>query len=302
MIQGFIPAAFTPFLQDYSLNVDTVPQLAELYKRQNCKSVFINGTTGEFASMTLRERKLIAEAWIIKTTGLSIWVHVGHTSQREAIELAHHAYQIGAKAISAIAPFYFTPTSIDALVEFLQPIAHAAKELPFYYYHIPSLSHVPLNTAYFVKEAIAKIPSFAGLKFSSSDLYSLQKAKIAAGDHPIEILFGVDEMLLGALPLGIDGAIGSTYNFATALYQRLLCTYEENDTSQSQAFQALSARLVSEFHNYGGISTGKAIMEMLGVSCGPPRPPLSSLSSDNRVKLYQVLSDLDIFPHPLQSP
>lgn len=302
MYQGFIPAAFTPFHQDYSLHLDAVPQLAELYKRQNCKGVFINGTTGEFASLTQNERKLIAETWIDNSSDLSIWVHVGHTSQHEAIDLARHAVQIGARAISALPPFYFAPTSISTLIEFLRPIANAAKELPFYYYHIPSLTRVPLNMEHFIKEAIVNIPSFAGVKFSSPDLYALQKARIAASDTPIDILFGVDEMLLGALPLGIDGAIGSTYNFATPLYERLLSKYNEHEMIQSQAFQALSARLVSEFHTYGGITTGKAIMDMLGVSCGPPRPPLPSLSLRDRTKLYQALSDLDIFPSPLQAP
>ena len=252
--------------------------------------------------MTTNERCAAAEAWIEAKEDLAIWVHVGHTSQLDAIHLARHAQEIGAKAISALAPFYFTPSSVDELIEFLIPISKAASELPFYYYHIPSMTHVPLNVEVFIREAITRIPSFVGLKFSSQDLYALQMAQMAVHESGIEILYGVDEMLLGALPLNINGAIGSTYNFASPLYQRLLSNFQAGDMEASRILQSRSAALVREFHSYGGIATGKAIMEMLGRSCGPPRPPLSPLTQDNKKNLYRNISELDIFPFPLQSP
>ena len=108
MNESFIPAAFTPFHPDHSLNVQAVPHLAKLYKKQKCTTVFINGTTGEFPSLTLSERKLIAETWISTSPDASIWVHVGHTSQQEAIELAKHAQDIGAKAISVPRVTFFS--------------------------------------------------------------------------------------------------------------------------------------------------------------------------------------------------
>jgi len=305
MKHGLIPAAYTPFHQDYSLNTDVIARLAQLFRDQGCKTVFINGTTGEFASMSLNERIVVAESWIKHKDALSVWIHVGHTSQYEAIQLARHAREIGAEAVSALAPYYFTPPSASNLVDFLQPIAKAAAPLPFYYYHIPSMTHAPIDMGQFIPEAVERIPTFSGLKFSSPDLYSLQRAqKVVSMDSgsSIEILFGVDEMLLGALPFGIDGAIGSTYNFSSPLYSRLLAEYAQNKIDAAQELQAQSVKVVQEFHAYGGISTGKAIMEMLGVSCGPPRPPLPSLSQAERKSVFDNIAPLEIFPVPLQHP
>lgn len=304
MKRGFIPAAFSPFHRDYSLNIDAIPTLAELYRVQGCSTVFINGTTGEFASLTLKERMLLAETWIRKSTGMSVWVHVGTPCQSNAIQMAQHAQEIGAEAISALAPYYFTPSTETQLIDFLEPIARAAHDLPFYYYHIPSMTHVMPDIASFIHLAIERIPNFTGLKFSSPDLYSLQKAKMAADQKgkSLECLFGVDEMLLGALPFGIHGAIGSTYNFATPLYQAVVTHFQDHQLDQAQVLQSKSAAIVNEFHAYGGIATGKAIMEMLGVSCGPPRPPLSSLVPEERQNLYKEISDMDIFPYALLSP
>ncbi|MBX2818346.1 MAG: dihydrodipicolinate synthase family protein [Rhodothermaceae bacterium] len=305
MKHGLIPAAYTPFHPDYSLNTDVIAQLVQLYIAQGCKTVFINGTTGEFASMSLNERIVVAESWIKHKDTLSVWIHVGHTSQHEAIQLARHAHAIGAEAVSALAPYYFTPSSALGLVDFLLPIAKAAAPLPFYYYHIPSMTHSSIDMGEFIPIAVEQIPTFAGLKFSSPDLYTLQRARQAAqleSGSSIEILFGVDEMLLGALPFAIDGAIGSTYNFSSPLYNRLLMEYEHNKIDEAQKLQAQSAEIVREFHAYGGVSTGKAIMKMLGVSCGPPRPPLPTLSLAERNSVYEKIAPLEIFPAPLQPP
>ena len=278
--------------------------MARLYKDQGCASIFINGTTGEFASLTLNERILLTESWVENSKDLGIWVHVGHPSQHEAIQLARHAKSIGATAVSALAPFYFVPSNEEQLINFLIPIAHAVHPLPFYYYHIPSMTHMTLDLETFVKGAVAEIPNFSGLKFSSPDLHALQTAHLAAkqASRSIDILFGIDEMLLGALPFGIAGAIGSTYNFAAPLYHRLLNHFQEGDIERAQTLQLISSQIVQEFHTYGGISTGKAIMEMLGIPCGPPRPPLTALSSHQCKSLHRKISALDAFPHALQSP
>ena len=37
----------------------------------------------------------------------------------------------------------------------------------------------------------------------------------------LQILMGRDEMLLGALATGVKGAVGSTYNYAAPVYQRI---------------------------------------------------------------------------------
>ena len=53
-------------------------------------------------------------------------------------------------------------------------------------------------------------PYVAGVKFTSSDFFQLERMKRA---HPdLTIWNGYDEMLLSGLSAGADGGIGSTYN------------------------------------------------------------------------------------------
>ncbi|GFR61807.1 N-acetylneuraminate lyase, partial [Elysia marginata] len=41
-----------------------------------------------------------------------------------------------------LAPLYFTPVTVDDLVEYCARVAREASRLPFYYYHIPDKTGV----------------------------------------------------------------------------------------------------------------------------------------------------------------
>ena len=55
-LSGLIPACHTPFFPDGGLNLNMVEQQAELLIESGLRGVFVGGTTGEFASLTLDER------------------------------------------------------------------------------------------------------------------------------------------------------------------------------------------------------------------------------------------------------
>ena len=52
---------------------------------------------------------------------------------------------------------------------------------------------------------------FIGIKHTSADLFTLQQFKEKIDG--VTVFNGFDEMCLGGLAMGADGAIGSTYNF-----------------------------------------------------------------------------------------
>ena len=139
------------------------------------RGVFVAGTTGEFASLTVDERKALCERWVhVAGDRMRVAVHVGHNCLADAIELAAHARQAGVAAVAVAPPSYFKPATILDLVDFCVPIAAEVEPLPFYYYHIPSMTGVRLPMAEFLHEARFRIPNLRGLKFSHDDLVDLQ--------------------------------------------------------------------------------------------------------------------------------
>ncbi len=186
------------------------------------KTVFIGGTTGESSSLSLSERLALAERWLaaVKGTAMRVVVHVGSNCLDDARTLAAQSEKLGAAAIAALAPSYFKPRSLDVLIACCADIAAAAPVTPFYFYDIPVLTGVSFSMLEFLNQAKDRIPTLAGLKFTNPDLMAFQLC-LHADEGRWDLPFGVDEHLLGALAMGAQGAVGSTYNFAAPIFNRL---------------------------------------------------------------------------------
>jgi len=301
-LSGLIPASHTPFHTDGRLNLEAVDQQAALMRESGLKGVFIAGTTGEYASLSVAERKDLAAKWVEAAKGsIKVAVHVGHNCQNEARELAAHAKEVGAAAVAVVAPNYFRPARVEELVDFCAPIAAEAAPLPFYFYDIPSMSGVRVAASEFLARARERIPNLQGLKFSNNDLVELQEC-VRFDGGAFDVLFGWDECLLAGLCLGVRGAVGSTYNFAAPVAHRIAKAFESGDIETARAEQVKLVRLVRALEKYGFLPASKVVMTMLGVDCGPARSPLRNLSPAEKLELWEALSKLDVFPRPLRRP
>src|SRR5688500_17737818 len=151
-IEGLIAATFCAFNSDGSLNLSLIPSIVEKMIEDGLTGVFICGTNGEGPNLTIEERMAVAEAYVkAANKKILVLVHVGHSSIAECRKLAAHAAKIGADAISSVAAFYFKPGSVQNLVECMSEIASAAPQLPFYYYHIPTLTGVGMDMVEFLR-------------------------------------------------------------------------------------------------------------------------------------------------------
>src|SRR5262249_7046872 len=162
----------TPFGPDGRLNLPTIEKQAEHLIRSGVAAVFIAGTTGENASLTVEERLQLAGRWaeVVRGSSLRLVVHVGGNCLADARTLAAHAQAVNTAAIAALSPSYFKPRSVDALVACCAEVASAAPGVPFYYYDIPTMTGVSLSMPDFLAAGAERIPTLAGLKFTNSDL------------------------------------------------------------------------------------------------------------------------------------
>ncbi len=294
-LKGLVAAPFTAFTLGGELAIDVIPRQARTLAGNGVIGAFICGTTGEGSSLTSEERRRVAEAWVAaRPAGLNVIVHVGHLSGREAGALARHAQDCGADAIAAVAPSFFKPTGVAELVAWCAQVAAAAPKLPFYYYHIPSMTNVTIPAAAFLTEARTKIPTLAGIKFTYEDLNDFKAAHAIGGsDH--EVLFGRDEILLTGLGLGATGAVGSTYNYAAPLYHRIIRAHAAGDLATAEREQAKARAFIDVMNRFGGQPAGKAIMKLIGIDCGPVRLPMRTLTPAEEVALRAALEAQGFF-------
>lgn len=282
LLKGLIAAPYTPMNGDGSLNLPKIKEYADRIAGFGCvNGVFICGSTGEYASTTVAERKAAAEKWIMEAGGrFKVVVHVGSNCGKDSAELAAHAKAIGADAVASIAPNYFRPGSVKDLVMYFKPIAGAAGDLPFYYYNFPGMSGVSLPVDEFLMEGRKEIPTLAGVKFTHNDFYMMQKA-VNVCDGEFNVLNGYDEMLIAGLACGAQGAVGSTYNYVPRIYQNVIDAMEAGDLATARKWQYKAVKIIDVLIAHGGgVRGGKAFMTLVGVDCGQCRYPVAPVSCE----------------------
>ena len=290
LLTGLVAATFTPMNGDGAIDLQRIPAVCDFVLGQGVDGLFVCGSTGESPSLTLDERMLVAQTYVeAAAKRVPVVVHVGHNSLSDARTLAAHAQQLGADAIAVVPPSYFPLTSVDVLVECLQQIAKGAPEVPLFYYHIPPITGVDLSMVELLERAEA-LPTLAGIKFSAPQFEELA-ACVEYGSRRYNILFGCDELLLSGLMAGVDGAVGSTYNFMAPHYRRVIDAFEAGRVDDATQHQAVATGIVEEILRHGGHDAIKAAMGILGIDCGPPRLPWQSLTDEARLALEQGLAD-----------
>ncbi len=116
----------------------------------------------------------------------------GATSAKQSKDLAGHAQKAGAYAVGTMGPVFLKPTRVEELVGFCAEVASGAPDLPFYYYHIPSVSGIELSMIEFIRKAALHIPNFSGIKFTHNNFMEMQQC-LHLDNGKWDILHGFDE-------------------------------------------------------------------------------------------------------------
>lgn len=288
-LEGLIAAPFTPMHEDGSLHAEVIPALAEALAADGVVGAFVCGTTGEGLSLTTDERMSVAEAWVRSApVGMRVIVHVGHASVREARKLAEHAAGIGADAVAAMPSSPLGSRAVEDVAEYVRAIAGAVPELPMFYYHIPSVSGVPISVADLLTLLGTSVPNLAGAKFTHENLYDFGRC-LRLAEGRFDMLFGRDEMLLAGLTQGARAAVGSTYNFAAPLFRRMLQAFFTGDIEAARRLQAEAQDLIAILLAFPLLAAQKHLMGLIGPELGPVRTPMQPLRDADRARLDEAV-------------
>ena len=300
---GLVAAPFTPMKENGDVDLSKVEKYAQHLSRSKVKGVFVNGTTGEgILSVSVEERKAILEEWVKQGQDLvpTIMAQVGGCSFGDAKDLASHAEALHVAAIGCLPSLFPRPNNIEDLVLWCKKIAESAPNTPFFYYHIPSFTGVNLSMTEFLLEAQDKIPTLAGVKYSSADfgeLASILSLKRSNGNS-FKIFHGNDETLASAVALGVDSAVGSTYNFMPHVFQKLLELQEQGKKEDARNLQEQITNMFKTIFSFGfAIGALKPVMKIItGLDLGPPRFPykILSIAEEKRLRSMLMNNGLDL--------
>lgn len=294
-----LPAVFTPMYDDGSVNYTRIEALYQRCIQSGFKGIFLNGTTGECMSLSIVERQKLVEAWMDcrkknNYPDFKIFVHVGSVNLYETAQMAEHAQAQGANGIAMVPTFYFRPKTLEDLIEQCKFVAGAAPEVPFYYYNIPSLTGVNFPLISFVEAAAKQIPTFSGLKNSFHDLVDYQQCIHFAKDD-YAMYWGTDEVFMMVYAAGNRHYVGSTYNFMSGIYFKMLDAYHSCNFEKLTTLQEEGNAIYKILNDYNSLIAGKEVMRHIGIDCGPVRKPLKNLKAEDSTSLLARLQNTSFF-------
>ncbi len=293
-LKGMFPAFYAAYEEDGSVSPERALKQAEYLKVCGMKGLYLNGSSGEGFLLTTEERKVLQEA-VIKAfrDEMTMIVHVGAASTREAIELAQHAEAVGAHAISAVPSVYYRPSE-QAIYEHWTAIINETS-LPFIIYNIPAFTGYDLSMELFGR--MIELPRVVGIKNSSMNSYQIQRFKRAGGGNFI-VYNGPDEQYLSGRIAGADGGIGGTYGAMARLFVQMEVLYTQGRLEQAQRIQVFINECIEKCLETRNLYAAmKEIMRLDGVDIGSVRMPFLALSDEDKEemkKLYNIIKAFNV--------
>ena len=275
-LQGIYTALLTPFDSNDKINEKALVQLIRHNINLGVQGFYVGGSTAEAFLLTTEERKQIMDICKAAAPDKKLIAHIGSISEKEALELALHAKELGYDAISSVAPFYYK-FSFEEIKNYYFRLAERSG-MPVVVYHFPAFSGVSMG----VKEIAAFLEDdrFIGIKFTSNDFFTMEQVR---AKFPNKLVFnGYDEMMLAGLSMGADGGIGSTYNFMADKFVKIRELFEAGDIAQAQKIQKEANRIITILCQIGVMQAEKEVLNQLGIDFGNCRKPFSEPTQEQK--------------------
>ena len=221
-------ALITPVTASGGIDLPRLAAHARARLDEGCTTFTLFGTTGEGASLGLRERGAIIDA--VGRAGFDlgreVLAGVAAAAADDAAAQADQLYGAGGRGILLAPPFYFKAPGDEGLYRWFSTVIERCRTpREVIVYHIPSVTQVPLSSALIGRLARAFPGVVTGVKDSSGDWAT---ARQLLADHPdLHILIGDERLLAKAMRQGASGAINGFSNFCAPLLKPMVDAGED---------------------------------------------------------------------------
>ncbi|SVD57526.1 uncharacterized protein METZ01_LOCUS410380, partial [marine metagenome] len=257
------------------------------------KSLCVNLHLAENLNLTLEERKQLAKASVEITAGRTpVIIHVSTPGTDQAVELAHHAEEIGADCVMAIPPYYWKPPQ-EGIYEHFAAIM-SATELPFIAYNSPLfMDGVGVSTETLVR-LLERFPQFIGMKDASHnwEVY----LELGRASRKIKHDFGLfvgTEWVIPSLTLGGNACMSVFGGIAPRFVQSLYQATMEGDLKDALELQYKYSELW-QIAKVDYPAPTKAMWEIMGRPVGNPRLPQRPVSAESKNNMQATLDRLGL--------
>jgi len=279
-------AAVTPCDSKLKFDDALYRDLLPFLKERGADGVVVLGTTGEFPSFSVAERKRVAEVALKHRSGLRMIVQVGTPNLPETLELLNHAQANGADGVLCIPPFYYKNVPVEPLVKHYSAILEASK-IPVYLYHIPGTSAVPISHELLHK--LEHYPNLAGIKDSTGNAEGY--AAFCKEFPKLDMMSGTDNNIPTALANGM-GAILMGGNLFAKQAAAVFAAHRAGKDLNEPMTKLREASAILRGTGGSSITGIKYSLTAWGLRESFARPPQPELTAEQKAQIKPKLEQL----------
>ena len=282
---GSCPALVTPFDQNNIINYDAFGRLIDAQIEAGVDAVCVCGTTGESATMSIREH-IAAVEFCVKRVNHRVKVIAGAGSNdtSAAVYLSQHAQDSGADALLHVTPYY-NKASQAGLIKHYEYIADRV-ELPIILYNVPGRTGVSFTAETY--KVLSENPKINGVKEASGNFSLLAHTRFLCGDD-FFIWSGNDDQVVPMMALGAKGVISVASNIVPEVMVKMSHLCLDNDFAAASQLQIQYMDLIDALFTEVNPIPIKAAMNLLGMDAGSLRLPLCDISDKNLDTLRRAM-------------
>lgn len=218
-LQGSIVALVTPFLEDGSIDYNSLEGLVNFHVQNGTDGIVVNGTTGESSTITLDEFDKITKFVVGKVAGsIPVIAGTGSNHTEQAIIKSQIAEYNGVDGLLVVSPYYNKPTR-KGLLNYFGAIAEASA-LPIIIYNVPGRtgSNMPVDL---VLEIAFEHRNVIGIKDATGDMDRMMDL-IHKSSSDFKVYSGEDSLALSTVLMGGDGCISVVANQIPKVFSQML--------------------------------------------------------------------------------
>jgi 4-hydroxy-tetrahydrodipicolinate synthase len=291
IIHGCITALITPFKANGKLDEIGLENLILRQIENGVHGIVPCGTTGESPTLTHEEHQEVIKISIdVTKKKIPVIAGTGSNSTNEALEMTASAEEAGANATLQVVPYYNKPNQEGLFKHFSEISKHTS--LPLILYNIPGRSIVNLEIGT-IKKLATENKNIVGIKEASGDINIVKEIKLVCPKDFI-VLSGEDSLNLSILEEGGSGFISVTSNLIPNKCSQLFNLFKDGNILEARKINSA----ISELNKLLFIDTNpipiKSAMSKIGLCQNNLRLPLTSLSKEKTILLYEELKKMNL--------
>ena len=277
-LKGIFSALLVSFNADGSINEKGLREIIRYnIDKMKVNGLYVGGSTGEnFMLSTAEKKEIFRIAKDEAKDEVALIAQVGSVNLQEAVEL-------GYDSLSAVTPFYYKFSFAEIKNYYDTIVAETGNNMIVY--SIPFLTGVNIGVEQFGE--LYKNPKIIGVKFTAGDFYLLERVRKAYPNHLIWA--GFDEMMLSAAVLGVDGAIGSTFNVNGVRARQIFELAQQGKIEEARQIQHVTNDLIEGILSNGLYLTIKELLKLDGVDAGYCREPMTKELTPEKIAFAKEL-------------